>query len=164
MSPRYRNKNQFVGYNAFGHRISRGFLINSENSEMITFQFNPPEWLEQHSAVYGSVDSPGTTYPEINYLRQNKRVIPLTIEIDGVGTGISCESKIQQLIELTKPTGNTIVKRGSRRFQEPPRCKFVWGDIVKKVVVSDVKVKRTQFDRRLNTTVATVDIEMIEFT
>lgn len=154
--------------NSLGKKIRRGYIIRDDNGEVIVFQFNPPEWLDTYKAVYNPVEAPGVSYPEINYIMQSFRTYPLTLEFDEklkefTNGSLYVEGMIDKIIDLTQPSPTMVLIRGgSKMFVEPPTCRFVFGDKVLKCKVAEVKVKRTYFDKNLNTTCATIDVELLE--
>lgn len=156
--------------NAFGKRVVRGYIVRDDTGDTIPFQFNPTELEESLQATYVVIESPGATYPEIDYIGQKHRVIPITIQLDEVVKTTQNVRKteyvmkvLDELRELTQPSKKLVrIRRGNSTFCETPTCRFVFGPRVIKCKVPQIKIKHTSFDRKLNTMSATVDIEILE--
>lgn len=154
--------------NAFGKRVLRGYIIRDDTNEVIPFQFNPESWTRTHKGVFTSVDAPGSPYPDINYIRQDKRNIPVTIEFDSnVDTqnynNKTLDTIISNIENLTQPSSKyTIMQRGSKKFVSPPTCRFVFGDKVIKCKVAEVKVTHKKYDKNLKTTACSINLDLLE--
>lgn len=156
--------------NAFGRRVARGYIVREDTGDVINFQINPTEIPDAHRVNYITVDSPGSSYPEINFINQESRSNVISIKLDenlkvsiNNNKTLYVEDTIEKLIELTKPMPSLVVMRsGSKAFVETPTCRFVFGRRVVKCKVPEVQVQRTEFDKNLNTVAATVSIELLE--
>lgn len=152
--------------NAFGDKVLRGYIVRDDTGAVIPFQFNPDSWSRTFKAVYVTPDSPGSVYPEINYIRQDKRTIPLTISYDKRVDSQHCKNPddiIKQYENLTQPSSAyTIMQRGSKKFVAPPTCRFVFGDLVITCKVSECKSTRKAYDKNLKTTAFMADLELLE--
>lgn len=156
--------------NAFGRYVARGYIVREDTGDVLSFQLNPSEVSDGHKANFVSIDSPGADYPEINFINQTQRSNVVTIKLDenlkmtvNNKRTLYVEDMIAKFVDLTKPTPAMVVMRsGSKKFVEPPTCRFVFGKRVVKCKVPEVKVKRTEFDKYLNAIVATIDIEILE--
>lgn len=152
--------------NAFGDKVLRGYIVRDDTGAVIPFQFNPDSWTRTFKGVYVTPDAPGSVYPEINYIRQDKRTIPLSISYDKRVDSQHCKKPddiISKLEKLTQPSSAyTVMQRGSKKFVAPPTCRFVFGDLVIKCKVSECKVTRKAYDKNLLTTAFMADLELLE--
>lgn len=152
--------------NAFGDKILRGYIVREDNDKQIPFQFNPEEVSEDHSATYVSIDSPGSSYPEINFINIPSRSRVLTIHLDqtvDMERGDYVEDIIDEIIDLTKPSEKMVImRRNAGMFTETPTCWLVIGAHVLRCKIPEVKVIRKGFDKNLRTIAAMIDIEFLE--
>lgn len=156
--------------NAFGKKVLRGYIIRDDTNEVIVFQFNPDSWTRTHKGVYTTTDSPGAVYPGVNYIRQEKRNVPVTIEFDSsVDTQNYNNKTLDKIIDsienLTQPSSKyTVMQRGSKKFVAPPTCRFVFGSRVIKCKVAETKVTHKMFDKNLKTIACSIDLDLLEVT
>ena len=152
--------------NAFGEKVARGYIVREDNGSILSFQFNPDSWQRSHKALYTSPDSPGSAYPEVNYIRQDKRSVVLKISYDIRVDKKICsdiDSIIKEYENLTQPSPYfVIMQRGSKKFVAPPTCKFIFGNSIIKCKIAEVKITRTAFDKKLKPIACQIEVEVLE--
>lgn len=144
----------------------RYVLINEGNlSDYLRFHYNPADWDDTQSAIYDDSKTPGTLRGVKQYKGGGDRIFPLKLffadSISGRSKGDVVKSSQNQQVESgtteteaainwlqshMKPTKNSASGVG----KIPPTLLFVpGGSGVFRVVITELRVKRTFFDPKL---------------
>lgn len=146
--------------------LTKGYIVNEDNNEILKFQFNPEEWYTEHSATFEEIESPGSSYPMIFYSGRKLERIPLTLHFYGLEnvTGTYTSTQIERYFEtLTKPAKiQKNIISGSNHFISPPICTFGFGSKVYSCVCESAKIVRKMFNSKLKTIQMEVEITLIK--
>lgn len=131
-------------FNADSRAKTRCYIINNDTKEKLTFQFNPTNVPYSRGANYGTIDSPGMSYPLTQYV--GGQVREFSFEVFYYDKPYSGKiTKARDFLEgLLPPEYN---KSG---FTKPPTFTFAYGYFVKTLVLLDLQVNDSWLDENGN--------------
>ena len=120
--------------NANSKAKTRCYIINNRTNSKLTFQFNPSSVPYGRGANYGTIESPGMSYPLTQYV--GGQVREFSFEVFYYDNPYSGKiNKARKFLEkLLPPEYN---KKG---FKKPPTFTFAYGYFVKTLVLLDLQV------------------------
>ncbi len=98
--------------------------------------FNPPEYTIEKSNQFQSTVIPGLSSPITHFISGNAQALSMDLFFDTYETGEDVRkhtSKITGLLDIDS------------KFQAPPVCMFVWGELKFKSIIEKVSQKYTMF-------------------
>lgn len=132
-------------FNADSKARTRCHIIRNSDNERLVFQFNPTQIPYSRSAKYTSIESPGMSYPLIQYTGGNARTFSFEVfYYDNAGDGKSTgkiNSARRFLESLLPPEYNTS------GFTKPPTFTLAYGYFVKTLVLEGLDVLDERLDR-----------------
>lgn len=131
---------------------TKGYIKNLKTGSTKKFMFNPNTVSYSRQSDIKALDSPGVNYPVLVYGSMSERTIDVSLFLYGSST----PSYISFLEGLQPSTAKNT--SGVKH----PLALFVIGKKVRKVVVTDITVEETRWDKNLKCTEATVKLKMAE--
>ena len=135
-------------FNANSRAKTRCYIINNDTGKKLTFQFNPTTVPYSRGANYGTIESPGISYPLTQYVGGKVREFSFEVfYYDNPYSGKINDAR-NFLEDLLPPEHN---KSG---FKKPPTFTFAYGYFVKTLVLLDLQVQDDWLDsdgRPINT-------------
>lgn len=109
-------------------------VINNSTKDKLTFQFNPTSIPYSRGADYGTVSSPGMSYPLTQYVGGQVREFSFEVFCyDRPYTGYI--HKVRKTLEKLLPP-----EKNDSKFKKPPTFKFAYGYFVRTLVLLDLQV------------------------
>lgn len=135
-------------FNANSRAKTRCYIINNDTGKKLTFQFNPTTVPYSRGANYGTIESPGISYPLTQYV--GGKVREFSFEVFYYDNPYSGNiNKARKFLEDLLPPENN-----KSSFTKPPTFTFAYGYFVKTLVLLDLQVQDDWLDsdgRPINT-------------
>ena len=131
---------------------TKGFIKNLKTGTTKKFLFNPNSLTYNRQSGIKALDSPGVNYPVLVYGSMSERTLDVSLFLHGNSTP-SYISFLEGLQPSSAPNTSGV---------KHPLALFVIGKTVRKVVVTDITVEETKWDKNLSCTEATVKLKMAE--
>lgn len=121
-------------FNANSKAKTRCYIIRNDNNKKLTFQFNPSSIPYSRGANYGTIDSPGMSYPLTQYI--GGQVREFSFEVFYYDKPYSGKiNKARKFLEgLLPPESN------KKNFTKPPTFTLAYGYFVRTLVLSNLDV------------------------
>lgn len=121
-------------FNANSRAKTRCYIINNDTGNKLTFQFNPTTVPYSRGANYGTIESPGMSYPLTQYVGGKVREFSFEVfYYDNPYSGKISDAR-NFLEDLLPPEHN------NSGFKKPPTFTFAYGYFVKTLVLLDLQV------------------------
>lgn len=137
--------------------ITKGWVKNNDSGEIMSFQYNPTTLEHSRGASYSELSSPGTNYPDIQFVKGNSREFSVELFMnDNPYTGlISTASRF--LNNFLPP------EYEDRVFTSPPTMTFCYGRFIRKCVLIDLSESTLLMDKMGNSvqTVFTLTLRQV---
>ena len=135
-------------FNANSRAKTRCYIINNDTGKKLTFQFNPTTVPYSRGANYGTIESPGISYPLTQYV--GGKVREFSFEVFYYDNPYSGNiTKARKFLENLLPP-----EKNKSSFKKPPTFTFAYGYFVKTLVLLDLQVQDDWLDsdgRPINT-------------
>ena len=135
-------------FNANSRAKTRCYIINNDTGKKLTFQFNPTTVPYSRGANYGTIESPGMSYPLTQYV--GGKVREFSFEVFYYDNPYSGKiNKARKFLENLLPP-----EKNKKSFKKPPTFTFAYGYFVKTLVLLDLQVQDDWLDsdgRPINT-------------
>lgn len=135
-------------FNANSRAKTRCYIINNDTGKKLTFQFNPTTVPYSRGANYGTIESPGMSYPLTQYV--GGKVREFSFEVFYYDNPYSGNiTKARKFLENLLPP-----EKNKNSFKKPPTFTFAYGYFVKTLVLLDLQVQDDWLDsdgRPINT-------------
>ena len=120
---------------------TRCYIINNDTNKKLTFQFNPTTIPYSRGANYGTIESPGMSYPLTQYVGGQVREFSFEVfYYDNPYSGIIDDARVF-LEKLLPPEKN------KKSFKKPPTFTLSYGYFVKTLVLLDLQVNDDWLDK-----------------
>ena len=127
-------------FNANSRAKTRCYIINNDTGKKLTFQFNPTTVPYSRGANYGTIESPGMSYPLTQYVGGKVREFSFEVfYYDNPYSGKINDAR--NFLEYLLPPEHN--KSG---FKKPPTFTFAYGYFVKTLVLLDLQVQDDWLD------------------
>ena len=114
---------------------TRCYLVNNDTNKKLTLQFNPEKIDYGRTASYGSISSPGMSYPLTQYLGGDGRDFSLDVfYYDNPYSGKI--TNFMTFINALMPP-----EKNKKSFKRPPTFTLAYGYFVKTYVLTGYNVK-----------------------
>lgn len=121
---------------------TRCYLVNNDTNKKLTLQFNPEKVDYSRSASYGSISSPGMSYPLTQYLNGEAREFSFDVfYYDRPYSGLI--TNFMSFINALLPP-----EKNSSSFKRPPTFTLAYGYFVKTYVLTGYQVKDELLDSK----------------
>ena len=131
-------------FNADSRAKTRCYIINNDTQEKLIFQFNPTNVPYSRGANYGSIESPGMSYPLTQYI--GGQVREFSFEVFYYDKPYSGKiTKARNFLESLLPP-----EYNKSDFTKPPSFTFAYGYFVKTLVLLDLQVNDDWLDENGN--------------
>nr|DAI99401.1 MAG TPA: Pvc1, Pvc9, Pvc11, Pvc12, Pvc4, Photorhabdus asymbiotica, PVC, contractile.5A [Caudoviricetes sp.] len=132
---------------------TKGYIKNLKTGTTKKFLFNPNTVTYNRQSSVKALDSPGVNYPVLAYGSTGERSVEVSLFLYGSST--------PEYISFLEGLQPSTTKKNTSGVTHPLAL-FVVGKKVRKVVVTDVSVEETRWDKKLSCTEATVKLKMVE--
>lgn len=140
-------------------------VVRGQVTDLYRFQYNPTELSRGAPVEWDFTETPGQYLPAAVFTRFGKQNLSMELYIDGRGSNNTSQTSadfvayhLSELRQLVSPGPDFTV--ATAQFIAPPFVKFVFGDQVLNVVVTNVDERQQRFDRNLRPTAVRVSISM----
>lgn len=121
-------------FNANSKAKTRCYIIRNDNNKKLTFQFNPSSIPYSRGANYGTIDSPGMSYPLTQYI--GGQVREFSFEVFYYDKPYSGKiNKARKFLEGLLPP-----EKNKKNFTKPPTFTFAYGYFVRTLVLTNLDV------------------------
>lgn len=136
----------------------RGALVSLDGGARVTFALNPETFTDDKTTELASITIPGMSHPRLQFTGGGERTVSFTVSLHHSVSG-NVEQAIHALQSWQYPQYS-----GGRLAKAPPRLLLIIGDVwpVEEWILRSCSVVRRRFDRRLDTWIADVSIELVE--
>lgn len=123
---------------------TKGLTKNNVTGEVRQFMFNPTEFEYSRGVTYATVDSPGMSYPDSQFVKGNVREFNVTLFFyDRPYTGKYIECCNYYGAFLTPETNTPW-------YHKPPEMTFVLGSWTRVVNMTELNIHIKMYDSQLN--------------
>lgn len=111
-------------------------INGKETGSRIPVMFNPAEYALSRSNNYQKTRIPGLTTPSTQFVSGSGESFTVELFFDTYEAGSDVRDHTRQVVSLMEIESDT---------HTPPVCQFVWGSVVFKGIVEEIKQKFTMF-------------------
>lgn len=126
--------------------VTKGYIQNLYTKELKRFIYNPEEFEYGFSTDFATIKAPGSPLPLYQMVGGNEKTISVTLFLDGREGPADTIKKWQVFLESFHPTR----KGNMNSFQSVGDAWFCVGPFLKNVIIKDVSLRFTMFDKNLN--------------
>lgn len=123
---------------------TKGLVKNNKTGVIERFQFNPTEISYSRSATYATIDAPGMSYPDTQFVKGDIREFSVKVMyFDKPYTG-KYEAMCIFYGAFLTPETNTA------NYVKPPEMTFAMGKWVRTCVMTSLEISIQEYDSNLN--------------
>lgn len=137
-------------------QVKKAYIQNKWTGQILTFQYNPPEFEDSHMVNYAPLTSPGMSYPMFQYVGGEVRRVTFELFLD------AREDPTRSLVKKHIAFLHDFIPRANsgKAFTPPAIMVFAFGWFVKNCLLEDMKIRYEMFDEELNPIRATVQLTL----
>lgn len=132
---------------------TKGYLKDLKTGGIKKFIYNPNSFSTSRGAEYMEISSPGSSYPQFQYVRGEAKSVNLDLFLRSNNSW-----EVQSYVDFL----NSLLpsEDSNSRFKKPNPVLFSFGSFVEKCIVLEVGVDYEDFDSSLNPTQAVAKLKL----